>query len=274
MTLPADQHQLSYSEYLKVPELLQHQHCLTVPESHDELQFIIVHQVYELWFKLIRHELDEVHTLLKAGEDRDIWNALRLLRRVKAICEVLVKQIHVLETMRPHDFLDFRAVLNPASGFQSVQFREVECMLGLKDEKLASYTSGDPRHPELQRRLGEVSIRDTFYALLAKRGFDVVRPEDRDEAGAQRSMATLKRLYDTPDEHPLVYELCEAVIDVDEQFILWRRHHIMMVERQIGDKPGTGKGTTGDLDGIRYLSTTLNRRAFPDLWSVRSLLTD
>jgi tryptophan 2,3-dioxygenase len=265
---------VSYSSYLKVPELLQQQHCLAEPESHDELQFIIVHQVYELWFKLIRHELDTVHEHLRGGSDRDFWTAIRLLRRVQSIGEVLVKQIHVLETMRPHDFLDFRRVLNPASGFQSVQFREVECMLGLKDELLASFTKSDPRHPELQRRLAEPSLRDTFYAQMAARGLDVTRPEDADEEAHERTLLALKTIYDAPDDHALVYELCESLIEVDEQFILWRRHHIMMVERQIGDKPGTGKGTMGDQDGIRYLSTTLTRRAFPALWEVRTRLTD
>lgn len=266
---------LTYSEYLKVPELLTHQHCLSVPPAHDELQFIVVHQVYELWFKLVRHEIDAIQRLLAAGGETELRNAVRLCRRIEAILKVLVLQIHVLETMRPSDFLDFRARLNPASGFQSVQFREVECALGLKDETLAGYTRGDPRHGELLARLQAESVSDQLYDVLTAQGHPVVRPgPQRSEAQQAATLAALRRIYSDPDAHPLVYELCEALVDIDEQLILWRRHHIMMVERQIGDKPGTGKGTTGDLDGIRYLATTLSRRVFPDLWTVRTLLPD
>ena len=275
MPAAGDPRTLTYSEYLKVPELLDLQTCLTEPEAHDELQFIIVHQVYELWFKLVMHEVDEIQRLIEAGSEYDLRNVIRLCRRIHQILQVLVGQIHVLETMRPHDFLKFRAALNPASGFQSVQFRELECALGLKDEKLASYTAGDPRHPELQKRLKATSVSDQLYASLKRMGHDVTPPgPDRDAAAEEATMAALKVIYDGPDEHGLVYTLCEALVDIDEQIILWRRHHVMMVERQIGDKPGTGKGTTGELDGIRYLSTTLMRRIFPDLWTVRTLLTD
>jgi tryptophan 2,3-dioxygenase len=266
---------LTYSEYLKVPELLDQQTCLAEPEAHDELQFIIVHQVYELWFKLVRHEIDTIQALLAAGAERDLRNVVRLARRIEAILKVCVGQIHVLETMRPIDFLDFRARLNPASGFQSVQFREVECALGLKDATLASYTKTDPRHPELLERLEAPSISDDLYATLNRAGFEVTPPgPERTDAQEHTTMQSLKRIYDKPDDHSLPYELCEVLVDIDEQLILWRRHHVMMVERQIGDKPGTGKGTTGELDGIRYLTTTLTRRAFPDLWSVRTLLAD
>ncbi len=275
MTAYGKNSQLTYSGYLKVPELLQQQTCLTEPEAHDELQFIIVHQVYELWFKLVRHEIDEIQRLLRAGSDTDLRNALRLCRRIEEIMKVLVVQIHVLETMRPADFLAFRAALNPASGFQSVQFREVEAAFGLRDARLASFTKGDPRHPDLLKRMEAESLSDQLYKILAEKGYDVHAPgEARSEEQDATTMAALKTIYDSPDDHPLIYELCEGLVEVDEQLILWRRHHVMMVERQIGDKPGTGKGTTGNVDGIRYLQTTLMRRAFPDLWSVRTLLTD
>ncbi|GJM23355.1 MAG: tryptophan 2,3-dioxygenase [Planctomycetota bacterium] len=266
---------IRYSEYLRVPELLDQQHCLTVPEAHDELQFIIVHQVYELWFKLVRHELDAILAALKVGGSSEIYTATRLSRRVQEIFKVLVKQIHVLESMRPSDFMAFRKKLNPASGFQSVQFREVEAMLGLKDATLAAFTREDPRHPALLKRLEAESIDEVAYELLRQRGFDVVTPSaERSEADEERSLLALKVLYDKPDNDPALYELLEGLVELDEQLILWRRHHVMMVERQIGDKPGTGKGTTGNLDGIRYLRTTLNRRAFPDLWAVRTVLSD
>lgn len=266
--------QLTYSDYLKVPTLLDQQHCLT-PGTHDELQFIIVHQVYELWFKLVLHELDEIQRLVDDGEPSALRGAVRLSRRVHEIFRVLVQQIHVLESMRPADFLQFRTALNPASGFGSVQFRETECALGLKDEELAAHARNDPRWPELQRRLAAPSILDSLYARLQALGYDVTPPgPERGEAAECDTLAAFKTIYDQPDKHPLVYELCEALVDVDEQLILWRRHHVMMVERHIGLKPGTGKGVTGGTDGIRYLAKTFTRRAFEDLWNVRSLLAD
>ncbi len=272
---------LTYSEYLHVTELLEQQVPLTEPSAHDEMQFIVVHQVYELWFRLILHEVDEIDRLLRAGGDTDLRNAVRLGRRIQRILEVLVKQIHVLETMRPADFLAFRTLLNPASGFQSVQFREFECALGLKDRALVAHTSTDPRHAAALARLEAESLADHVYGLLNARGFEVILPSlnrvdgsERSQADEATTLASLRRIYDAPDDHPLLYELCEGLVEIDEQVVLWRRHHVMMVERQIGDKPGTGKGTTGDLDGIRYLLTTIMRKAFPDLWAVRTVLTD
>ena len=272
---------LTYSEYLHVPELLEHQIPLTEPGAHDEMQFIVVHQVYELWFRLILHTVDEIDRLLRSGSERDLRNVVRLGRRIQRILEVLVKQIHVLETMRPSDFLAFRTRLNPASGFQSVQFREFECALGLKDRRLVAHTKPDPRHAHALARLEAESIADHLYRLLNEHGFEVVLPTlnridgtERTEAEEATTLKSLRRIYDAPDDHPLLYELCEGLVEIDEQVVLWRRHHVMMVERQIGDKPGTGKGTTGDLDGIRYLITTIMRKAFPDLWAVRTVLTD
>jgi len=265
---------LSYSGYLHVSQLLELQERLCDPPMHDEMQFIVVHQVYELWFRLALHEIDEVQRLLRAGSDEDVRNATRLLYRIREILKIGIAQLHILETMRPADFMVFRSRLNPASGFQSVQFREIECALGLKDPKLASYTSADPRHSQLQIRLESESIRDVFHELLRNRGFDVTAPnDDRSEEDAGKTLSAFRVIYDDPDSHSPLYELCEALVEVDEHLILWRRHHVMMVERQIGDKPGTGQGVTGDLDGIRYLSTTLAKKVFPDLWSVRSVLT-
>ena len=266
---------LSYSDYLHVPQLLAEQKCLAEPPAHDELQFIVVHQVYELWFKLVLFELDAVHALVDAGDDDALRSATRLLRRVEAIFKVLVPQIHVLETMRPVDFLAFRGKLNPASGFQSVQFREVECLLGLKDAELLARVGGDPRIEVLKQRFEGDSISDAFYRLLAGRGLRVVPPDEgRSEEQREDTLQALRVIYEHPDESAPLHDLCEALVDVDEQVILWRRHHVMMVERQIGAKPGTGKGTTGELDGIRYLVTTLNKRALQDLWDVRTVLQD
>jgi len=277
VTQPAPQYgqapQLSYSEYLHVPQILREQQCLADPPAHDELQFIVVHQVYELWFKLVLFELDEVHRLLDAGDDAALRTASRLLRRVESILKVCVAQIHVLESMRPVDFLAFRARLNPASGFQSVQFREVEFLLGLKDEALMARVSGDPRVGTLRERFEADSISDAFYRLLAVRGLRVVPPEpERTPAQHDATLQELRQVYEQPDQHAPLHDLCEALLDVDEQIVLWRRHHVLMVERQIGAKPGTGKGVTGDLDGIRYLATTLNKRVLQDLWDVRTVL--
>jgi tryptophan 2,3-dioxygenase len=264
---------LSYSEYLHVPQLLREQECQTDPPAHDELQFIVVHQVYELWFKLVLFELDAVHAAIDTGDDDSLRTATRLLRRVETIFKVLVQQIHVLETMRPVDFLAFRSKLNPASGFQSVQFREVECLLGLKDEQLLARVGGDPRIAALRERFEGDSIADALYRLFASRGLRVVPPDEgRSEEQRDDTLQALRVIYEHPDDSAPLHDLCEALVDIDEQVVLWRRHHVMMVERQIGAKPGTGKGTTGELDGIRYLVTTLNKRALQDLWDVRTVL--
>ncbi len=228
----------------------------------------MVHQVYELWFKLVLFELDAVHALIDTSDDDALRTATRLLRRVETILKVCVAQIHVLETMRPVEFLAFRGRLNPASGFQSVQFREVEFLLGLKDEALMARVGGDPRIATLRERFEGDSIADALYRLLAARGLPVVPPDvGRSDAQQAATLQALRAIYEHPDEQPALHDLCEALVDVDEQIVLWRRHHVMMVERQIGAKPGTGRGTTGDLDGIRYLTTTLNKRALQDLWT-------
>jgi tryptophan 2,3-dioxygenase len=266
---------LTYSEYLHVPQLLREQQCLADPPAHDELQFIVVHQVYELWFKLLLHELDAVHSLIARGDDLALREAARLCRRVETIFKVLVQQIHVLESMRPVDFLRFRDRLKPASGFQSVQFREVECLMGLKDDDLLRRVDDDPRLPALRARFEADSLPDALYRTLAARGFAVTPPDPaRTPAQAAATLQALRVVYEKPDEHAPLHDLCEALLDIDEQIILWRRHHVMMVERQIGAKAGTGQGHTGDLDGIRYLRTTLGKRALPDLWDVRTVLAD
>jgi tryptophan 2,3-dioxygenase len=266
---------LKYSEYLRVPEILDQQRCLSDPPAHDELQFIVVHQVYELWFKLVLHELDEIKAAIDSGTDKDLRRATHLLRRVETIFKVLVGQIHVLESMRPVDFLAFRERLNPASGFQSAQFREVECLMGLKNMALIRRVEDDPRIDVLMARFEAETIPESVYRLLAARGLDVTLPGDnRTEAQRDATVAALATIYHAPDENGLLYDLFEALVDIDEQLVLWRRHHVMMVERQIGAKPGTGKGHTGELDGIRYLKTTLGKNALPDLWSVRTVLED
>jgi tryptophan 2,3-dioxygenase len=206
-----------------------------------------VHQVYELWFKVLIDELEAVRTAIESEELRAARHALN---RVKVIEDLLVEQVAVLETMAPQDFLTFRSELAPASGFQSVQFREIEFLSGLKD---AGYIKtldkeGDAR-ARLQRRLDEPSLHDVFTGLINRRG------------------VTVSDLYRQGARHADLLELAEALLDHDEGFRLWRLRHVEMVERQIGDKPGTGGST-----GVRYLQSTLGKRFFPELWSVRSQL--
>jgi tryptophan 2,3-dioxygenase len=236
---------LHYGSYLHIPELLNLQAGLT--EAHDELLFIIAHQAYELWFKELIHELVAV----RAAIDRDDLHAGRhCLRRVSVIEALLVEQVGVLETMAPRDFLAFRSELAPASGFQSTQFREIEFLSGLKDPGyLKTLQSLPDDQARLQRRLDEPSVRDVYTALLQRRG------------------TTVLEVYQRPEELVELFDLSEALLDHDEGFSLWRSRHIHMVERQIGDKPGTGGST-----GVRYLQTTLNKRFFPELWQVRSRL--
>jgi tryptophan 2,3-dioxygenase len=260
---------LTYGTYLKVPEMLALQKCLSSPPHHDEPLFIIIHQVYELWFKLVLHEVDSAVEHLGAGR---VAEATRLLRRVVEVQRVLVHQVQVLETMRPQDFLGFRYHLNPASGFQSVQFRELEYALGIKDPApLRDILCEAEERARLDRRLSAPSVQDAFDALLVRRGFpkDPAAPpaeHGRSEPEEWRVKA-LVRVYDGPDEHADLLALCEVLLDIDEHLSLWRSHHVHMVERMIGAKRGTGGS-----DGVGYLRSTLPKRAFPDLWRVRTFI--
>jgi tryptophan 2,3-dioxygenase len=236
---------LSYGSYLHIPELMSLQAGLS--EAHDELLFIVVHQAYELWFKVLIHELEAVRDAIAAD---DLHAARHFLARIKVIEELLVEQVAVLETMAPQDFLTFRSELAPASGFQSVQFREIEFLSGLKDRGYIKALAAEPEaRLRLQRRLEEPSLLEVFTALLNRRGL------------------TVSALYRQPSQHRDVLELAEALLDHDEGFRLWRVRHVQMVERQIGDKPGTGGST-----GVRYLQSTLDKRFFPELWDIRSQL--
>lgn len=236
---------LSYGSYLRIAELLDLQKGLT--DAHDELLFIVVHQAYELWFKVLIHELEAARDAIQHDELR---TARHYLGRVKVIESLMVEQVAVLETMAPQDFLTFRSELAPASGFQSVQFREVEYLSGLKDRGYLKALEGEPgARSRLEQRLGEPSLADAFTALLARRGL------------------TVADLYREGSRHADVLDLAETLLDHDEGFRIWRIRHVEMVERQIGDKPGTGGST-----GVKYLQSTLGKRFFPELWQVRSQL--
>lgn len=266
-----DDERLTYGGYLKVRELIGLQGLLSDPPQHDETLFIIIHQVYELWFKQLLHELD---TIIERLDKDETLAAHRLLRRCIEIERVLVNQVGILETMTPMDFLAFRDHLRPASGFQSSQFREIEAVSGLKDRRyLKSYEPGSDEYARIESRLGRPSLGDAFYELLRRRGFDLpAGPAEgrddgaRDFAGEQR-IRELIRIYRDANQHYDLFLLAESLIEYDEMFTLWRLRHVKMVERMIGGKSGTGGS-----EGAAYLMKTAERRFFPELWELRNYL--
>ena len=257
---------LDYGGYLRLPHLLDLQHAQSDPAHHDELLFIVIHQVYELWFKQLLHELDTIVDLF--GED-DTLEAHRLLHRCIEIERLLIQQLTVLETMTPNDFLMFRDHLRPASGFQSPQFRAIEFRSGLKDAaQLPNFHEDGSERGELQRRLGEPTMLEAFWTLLQRRGFEldasIAAPDERERSRRMRALVTI---YEKPRDHRDLYLLAEAMLDYDELFVAWRQRHVQMAERMIGAKPGTGGS-----DGVGYLRGTTSRRFFPELWELRSHL--
>ncbi len=275
---PRDEPRLTYGGYLKVRELISLQHLLSDPAQHDEMLFIIIHQVYELWFKQLLHELDTIIERLNADQP---LAAHRLVRRCIEIERVLVDQIAVLETMMPTDFLAFRDHLMPASGFQSFQFREIEYVSGLKDARfLKNYDPSSDEHAKLEARLSQPSLADAFYAMLRRRGFNLpevstargsersANSEQAQEAADQQRISELKRVYQDAEKHYELFLLTESLIEYDEMFSMWRLRHVKMVERMIGSKTGTGGS-----EGAAYLKKTVERTFFPELWELRSYLS-
>jgi tryptophan 2,3-dioxygenase len=272
---PRDEPRLTYGGYLKVRDLISLQHLLSDPPQHDEMLFIIIHQVYELWFKELLHELDTI--IQRLNEDAPLA-AHRLVRRCIEIERVLVDQIAVLETMMPTDFLAFRDHLMPASGFQSSQFREIEYASGLKDARfLKNYDSGTPERAKLEARLSQPSLVDAFYSMLRRRGFDLPEvsatagehPSSHEQEKAeQQRISELKRIYQNAEKHYELFLLTESLIEYDEMFSMWRLRHVKMVERMIGSKTGTGGS-----EGAAYLKRTVERTFFPELWELRSYLS-
>jgi tryptophan 2,3-dioxygenase len=258
---------LTYGNYLRLPQLMAQQVPEVSPPVHDELLFIIVHQAYELWFKQLLHELTAVRDAMLAGrgpdaeQRRPTWLARHLLHRVHVIERLLVTQIDVLETMTPQDFLEFRAALAPASGFQSVQFRELEFLSGAKDpgfvRRFRSLTKDES--DRLATRLAEPSLWDAYVDLLASRGLAV---------GTEKEiLASLVSVARDRPHHDDLWELAEDLLTHDELAGLWRARHVQMVERQIGTKSGTGGST-----GAPYLNRRVPIRYFPLLWELRDSL--
>ena len=265
---------LTYSSYLEVPELLKLQHPESSPPHHDELLFIIVHQTYELWFKELLHDLDAVvANLREASADptsRDgVYEAARLLRRCTEIMRVLVEQFTILETMLPTHFLAFRGKLAPASGFQSEQFRELEFLCGLKDEKMLRYHELTPEtHAILNRRLREDSLRDVFFQALEALGTLLPSAANASETEKFQARAqAIHALYRDERNHRDWIDVCERLTEFDELVVGWRLRHIQMVERTIGVRMGTGGSA-----GSSYLKPTLDKKFFPELWEARTYL--
>ena len=261
---------LSYNKYLRVPELIGLQECLSDPAHHDELLFITIHQAYELWFKQVLHEIDAALAAMR--EDRAPV-AARAISRVVEIEKLLVTQIHVLETMTPINFLGFRDQLNPASGFQSMQFREIEFSSGIKDEAiLRAFHADEFAARRLRARMDAPALGEEFFALLSRRRLDAP-PDDASLPEGERHRryhARVRAVLEVVthfEERYEEYQLSEALIAHDEFFALWRYHHVKMVERMLGTRRGTGGS-----EGVGYLKTTLDKKFFPELWEARTHL--
>ena len=261
---------VTYSSFLKLDELLSLQrhdsHDGADPE-HDELLFVIVHQVYELWFKQVLHELDY---LARKLEDGDAPRAQHTLKRILTIVKIMVAQLDILETMTPTEFLSFRDHLESGSGFQSYQFRELEFALGYKRrEPLERYEQGSPEWQRLEARFVAPSIWDALLSYLARAGHEIpIEILERDFSEptptSEDVQSILIRIY---RDDPAATGLCERFTDLDEGVQEWRYRHVKMVERTIGTKRGTGGSS-----GAEYLRTTLFKPLFPDLWAIRTEL--
>ncbi len=248
---------LSYNQYLKVRELIELQETLSEPTSHDELLFIVIHQTYELWFKQVLHEIDATIGWLSQGRKFRVNHSLKA---ATAIEKVMVSQIHILESMAQIGFLEFRDKLNPASGFQSMQFRELEFVSGAKDQRILDFFEFDEfAHERLKKRFEAPSLGDAFWALLEREGFKVEEQEDK--------MDSIVKILKKPEEQPELFIMQDLLIEHDEQIALWRYHHVLMVERMLGMKPGTGGS-----EGVGYLLTTLSKKFFPEIWEARTYL--
>jgi tryptophan 2,3-dioxygenase len=254
---------LNYTSYLALEEILGAQRPRS--DEHDEVLFIVVHQVYELWFKQLIHELRYLQRMLEEGNDA---RAFATFKRVLTILKLVVAQLDVIETMTPVQFLEFRDRLEAASGFQSGQFRELEAILGRRDPGvLDAYHEGGVDYDRVKAAMARPSVYDSFLRYLAASGYDV--PEEalerdvtqpvEESAGVQAALLEAYR----DDSGPA--QVAERMVDFDEGLMEWRYHHVKMVERTIGSRPGTGGSA-----GAAYLLTTLHKPFFPDLWAVRS----
>ncbi|HET7172252.1 MAG TPA: tryptophan 2,3-dioxygenase family protein [Gaiellales bacterium] len=241
---------LTYTSYLHLDELLECQVPLSVGPEHDELLFIVIHQVYELWFKVLLHEADQLQRSLESG---DTATALAAMKRILTILKTVVAQVDVLETMTPLAFGSFRGRLESASGFQSAQFRELEAVLGRRDQGVLADHPPGPARDRILAATERPSLYESFLAYAGLTG-----------APSQAVQDGLVEIYRTDASRA---QVCERMVDIDEGIQEWRYRHVKMVERTIGDQPGTGGSA-----GVAYLRSTLFRPAFPDLWAIRARL--
>jgi tryptophan 2,3-dioxygenase len=264
---PPESPAVTYGSYLQIDALLGLQRPRSHPAEHDEMLFIVIHQVYELWFKEVLHEVDRAIALLTRD---DAHRAQHTLKRILTILKVLVAQLDILETMTPLEFQSFRSRLEAASGFQSDQFRQLEFVLGAKTRaSIERFGAGTRARLALERRWSEPTLWDAFLRFLKSEGYAV--PDTllaRDVAAPIEPSADLQRiLIEIYRTNAKLSELCERLVDLDEGVQEWRYRHVKMVERTIGGKMGTGGST-----GAAYLLSTVGRPAFPDLWAIRSVL--
>lgn len=255
---------LTYANYLDLEKLLTLQNPRSTPAEHDEMLFIIIHQTYELWFKQLLHEFEKVKKDFSAG---DLFGAIHSFKRTRTIMKTLVGQIDILETMTPSSFSSFRDRLETASGFQSVQFRELEFLLGYKRQSALAHVKPDfPGADRLQQRVNERTVVDHFYEFLETRGAQIPKSlKERDVSQAnepnEQVQAELIKLYKNSPEVSILFEL---MTDFDEGLQEWRYRHIKLVERTIGAKHGTGGSP-----GIPFLVQSLFKPIFHDLWAIR-----
>jgi tryptophan 2,3-dioxygenase len=262
---------LTYGSYLRLEDLLGAQHLASDPPAHDELLFITTHQVYELWFKQLLHEATAARDAMLGrdsgfgpvpvrGHER-LWWAQHLLQRMHAVERILVAQVEVLETMTPQDFLQFRQALAPASGFQSVQYRELEFLSGAKDDSFVERFRGltDAETRRLRRRLDEPTLWDAFVHVLGERGLPA--------SGDAEIIESVRRAAYDRATYSDVWALAEALLQHDELAAAWRARHVVMVERMIGTRSGTGGSS-----GAAYLRSRLSLQYYPLLWELRSHL--
>jgi tryptophan 2,3-dioxygenase len=257
----------TYNSYLKIDELLSLQQPRSAGPEHDEMLFIVIHQVYELWFKELLHELDHIIGLLEEGE---AVRTQHTLKRILTILKVMVSQLDILETMTPLEFLSFRARLDAASGFQSDQFRQIEFLLGVKSEQsIARFPEGGRARAALERRYHAETVWDGFLRYLSRERYGVPeRDLARDVTAPIEPSPDLQRvLVDVYRRDSKNAELCERLVDLDEGLQEWRYRHVKMVERTIGARQGTGGSS-----GVTYLQETVGRPIFPDLWAIRAQL--
>lgn len=255
---------LTYAGYLHLDDLLDLQEPRSTPPEHDEMLFIVIHQVYELWFKLLLHEIEKIK---RDFSGNDLYGALHTFKRARTVMKTLVSQLDILETMTPMSFSSFRERLETASGFQSTQFRELEFALGFKRAATLKYADAtSPTYAILQRRLSEPSVMDHFYDFLEQRGVRIppeLRSGDRTQP-TQPNEQVQEGLLGLYQKNPDLAILFELMTDFDEGLQEWRYRHVKVVERTIGAKHGTGGSP-----GVPFLKESLFKQIFPDLWAIR-----